>query len=92
MATACPVELKLKVEEFNGDRTKSNRWLRNITAYLGINSTIYNDNEKKVATALSYMTEGAAATWSEDFMDHAQTLDPASNTDVAHQTPYGYGT
>jgi len=92
MAVARPVELKLKVEEFDGNRTKSNRWLRNITAYLGVNCTMYDDDEKKVATALSYMTEGAASTWSEDYMDHAQTLDPASNADVAHQTPYGYGT
>jgi len=53
---------------------------------------MYNDDEKKVATALSYMTEGAAATWSEDYMDHAQTLNPDSHADIAHQTPYGYGT
>jgi len=89
---ARPVELKLKVEEFDGSHTKSNRWLRNITAYLTINRTMYDNDEKKVATALSYMTEGAAAIWFEDFMDHAQTLDPTSNADVALQTPYGYGT
>jgi len=69
MAAARPVELKLKVKEFDGDRTKSNRWLQNITAYLGVNDTMYTDDEKKVVTALSYMTQGAAATWSEDFMD-----------------------
>ena len=92
MAAARPVELKLKVEEFDGDRTKSNRWLRNITAYLAVNDTMYTNNEKKVVTALSYMTQGAAATWSEDYMDHAQSLDPNSNVDVALQTVYGYGT
>jgi len=53
---------------------------------------MYDDDEKKVATVLSYMTEGAASMWSEDYMDHAQTLDPASHADTAHQTPYGYGT
>jgi len=92
MAAARPIELKLKVEEFDGDRTKSNRWLRNITAYLAVNDTIYTNDEKKVVTALSYMTQGAAATWSEDYMDHAQTLNPGSNADVALQTAYGYGT
>jgi len=93
MAAARPVELKLKVEEFDGDRTKSNRWLRNITAYLGVNDTMYTNDEKKVVTALSYMTQGAAATWSEDkFMDHAQTLNPDSDANVALQTVYGYGT
>ena len=92
MAAVCPVELKLKVEEFDGDRTKSNRWLHNITAYLAVNNNMYDDNEKKVITALSYMTGGAAATWSEDYMDHAQTLDPTTHADTAHQTAYGYGT
>ena len=92
MAAARPAELKLKVEEFDGDRTKSNRWLRNITAYLAVNDTMYTNHEKKIVTALSYMTQGAAATWSEDFMDHAQTLDPDSNADAALQTAYGYGT
>jgi len=84
MAAARPIELKLRVEEFDGDHTKSNRWLRNITAYLGVNHTMYNNDEKKVTMALSYMTEGAAAIWSEDFMDHAQTLDPTSNADATH--------
>ena len=52
---------------------------------------MYTNDEKKIVTALSYMTQGAAATWSEDFMDHAQTLNPDSNADVALQTAFGYG-
>jgi len=92
MAAARPVELKLKVEEFDGDHTKSNRWLRNITAYLAVNDTMYSDNKKKVVTALSYMTQGATATWSEDFMDHAQSLNPATGANDANQTAFGYGT
>ena len=57
-----------------------------------VNRTMYDNNEKKVVTALSYMTEGAASPWSKDFMDHTQTLDPTTNANIALQTSYGYGT
>jgi len=45
--------------------------LKNATAYLTVNPTMYDTDEKKIALALSFMSEGAAVTWSEDFMDHA---------------------
>jgi len=89
---ARPTEIKLHLDEFDGTCTKSNHWLKNVTAYLTVNPLIFSDDEKKIALALSFMTQGAAATWSEDFMDHAYSLNPASNADIALQTPYGYGT
>jgi len=32
-----------------------------------VNATVYNTNEKKVVTALAYMTEGMASSWSDTF-------------------------
>jgi hypothetical protein len=85
-------ELKLKVTEFDGSRKNSNRWLRSITSYLDINDTKYNSDKKKVIFALSFMTQGAASTWSEDYLKHAQSIDPTMRVARAGGTPFGYGT
>jgi hypothetical protein len=72
--TTAPEELKLKVTEFDGTRSTSNRWLHSITAYLDINDRKYDSDKKKVIFATSFMTKGAAAKWSEDFLEHSQTI------------------
>jgi hypothetical protein len=41
--------------------------LHSIKAYLTINATVYNTNEKKVITTLAYMMEGMASSWSDTF-------------------------
>ena len=90
--TACPTEIKLKIYEFNGTHTQSNRWLKNIIAYLTVNTAIYNNDKKKIVVALSYMSKGAAEKWSKDFLDHTQSINPTSHADVNQRTLYGYGT
>ncbi|KAG1873553.1 hypothetical protein DFJ58DRAFT_721837 [Suillus subalutaceus] len=44
-----------------------------------VNDEIYNDDKKKIAFALSFMKEGTAAAWMEDFLDHAQMISPVTH-------------
>jgi hypothetical protein len=52
---------------FDGSIKKASRWLHSIKAYFAVNATIYNTDEKRVITALAYMTEGTASSWSDMF-------------------------
>jgi hypothetical protein len=52
---------------FDGSSKKALQWLYSVKAYFTVNTTIYNTNEKKVITALAYMTEGTAGLWSSMF-------------------------
>jgi hypothetical protein len=52
---------------FNGSIKKASQWLHSVKAYFAVNTTVYNTDEKKVITALTYMTEGMAAAWSDTF-------------------------
>ena len=36
-----------------------------VQLYLLINHALYDDNDRKIAFALSYMKKGSAATWAE---------------------------
>jgi hypothetical protein len=51
----------------NGSIKKALRWLHSVKAYFTVNATVYNTNEKKVVTALAYMMEGTATSWSDTF-------------------------
>jgi hypothetical protein len=46
---------------------KASRWLHSIKAYFAVNAVVYSTDEKKVVTALAYMTEGTAVSWSDTF-------------------------
>jgi len=52
---------------FDSNIKKALQWLYSVKAYFAVNATIYNTNEKKVVTALAYMTEGTAGSWSSTF-------------------------
>jgi hypothetical protein len=52
---------------FDGSIKKASRWLHSVKAYFTVNATVYNTDEKKVVTALTYMTEGTASSWSDTF-------------------------
>ena len=45
-----------------------------VKLYLLINDALYNDNEKKIAFALSFMKEGLAVIWASTFTKKALTL------------------
>jgi hypothetical protein len=52
---------------FNGNIRKASCWLHSVKAYFTINAAVYSTNEKKVVTALAYMMEGTASSWSNTF-------------------------
>jgi hypothetical protein len=52
---------------FDGSIKKASQWLHSIKAYFAVNATVYNTDKKKVITALAYMTEGTALSWSDTF-------------------------
>jgi hypothetical protein len=52
---------------FDGNIRNALHWLHSVKAYFTVNATVYSTNEKKVVTALTYMTEGTAASWSDTF-------------------------
>ena len=59
-----PQELKLgQPPTFNGTPEKARGWFNNTQLYLLVNKEIYNDNDRKIAFALSFMREGSAALW-----------------------------
>ena len=55
--------------DFDGDRTKTNRFLRSCELYLKMNTVIYDTNEKKVAFVMSFMNSGGAAAWRDQWFN-----------------------
>ena len=63
-ATQKTQELKLgQPPAFDGTPEKARGWFNNIQLYLLVNKEIYNDDDRKIAYALSFMREGSAALW-----------------------------
>jgi hypothetical protein len=52
---------------FDGNIRRASHWLHSVKAYFTINAAVYSTDEKKVVTALAYMTEGMASSWSDTF-------------------------
>ena len=59
-------------DEYDGQAETSQAWMDSVRLYLLINHTLYYDNDRKIAFALSYMKKGCAATWAE--VRHQQGL------------------
>ena len=74
-----PQELKLgQPPTFDGDPSKARGWFNNAQWYLLVNKDIYNDNDRKIAFALSFMREGAAALWALTETEAAFKRNPPS--------------
>ena len=59
-----PQELKLgQPPSFDGTLEKARGWFNNTQLYLLVNKEMYNDDDRKIAFALSFMREGSAALW-----------------------------
>ena len=52
-------------DEYNGKAETAQAWLDSIRLYLLINHTLYYNDDRKIAFALSYMKKGSAAIWAE---------------------------
>ena len=71
-------EVKLNPPKpFSGKRTELKRFLQDTQVYLTINQGIYDNDDKKIAFVLSFMNEGDAGAWKEEFisrmLDDAET-------------------
>ena len=74
-----PRELKIdSPAKFNGDSTKANIWLNSVRTYLHINRDIYDDGEKQVVFALSFMKEGPADVWADTYRNKCLAHSPVN--------------
>ena len=64
---------------FSGKRGELKKFLMTCKMHLQANRAIYDNDEKKVVFVLSFMTEGDAATWREQWLDELDTKAKAAN-------------
>ena len=64
---------------FSGKRGDLKKFIMTCKMHLQVNCAIYNNEEKKVVFVLSFMTEGDAATWREQWLDDLDAKARASN-------------
>lgn len=65
-----PVKVKLnEPKPFTGKREELGKFLRDIDLQIAVNDHIYTNDIKKIAYVLSYMTEGDAESWKEEFLE-----------------------
>ena len=70
-STTKNAELQLgKPKAFNSSYETAISWMHSIQFYLVVNETSYNTDTKKIAFALSYMTEGSTLTWADTFQEN----------------------
>ena len=76
-------EVKLNLPKvFSGKRTELNKFLQDVLVYLTVNKEVYNNDEKKIMYLLSFMTEGDAALWKEEFLAWKIKEAEKNNTDL----------
>ena len=63
MSSSKPTELHIgALEAFDGSYNKSTQWLNAVRFYLLVDEKVYDNDNKKIAFILSYMTKGSALT------------------------------
>jgi Retrotransposon gag protein len=72
---------------FTGKRSDFVLFMQDVYVYLKVNGLIYNDDEKKISFILSYLTDGDAAVWKQQFIqtkieesEEAKTNEPSWGT------------
>ena len=71
MAEAMPTIKKTELNPpkiFTGKRTDLQRFLQDTFVFLTINKDHYNTDDKKIAFIMSFMTDGDAALWKQEFI------------------------
>jgi Ty3 transposon capsid-like protein len=53
---------------FTGKRSDFILFMQDVYVYLKVNQLTYNDDEKKISFILSYLAEGDAAVWKQQFI------------------------
>jgi Domain of unknown function (DUF4939) len=73
-------ELNLNEPEvFDGNRNNFKDFLQTVEVYMDVNHETYNNDLRKIAFVLSFMTTGAAATWKAQFIDEAYNRPAPAN-------------
>jgi hypothetical protein len=76
-----PKELNLnKPEAFNGNQDGFKEFLQNVEVYMDVNHETYNNDLRKIAFVLSFMTTGSAATWKAQFIEEAYAKPTPANS------------
>ena len=70
--TAKPIKLHISIPElYDGSFKTSKQWLNVVQLYLLVNAEVYNNDNKRIAFILLYMTKGSALTWVATFHENA---------------------
>src|SRR5271163_4828931 len=56
---------------FSGKQTEFKQFIQDCLVYTTINKSVYDHDDKKIAFVLSFMNEGDAAAWKEEYIDVA---------------------
>ena len=57
------------LKPFTRKQKELGKFLRDVALHIAINDHIFTNDIKKIAFILSYMTEGDAASWKEEFLE-----------------------
>lgn len=72
-----PRTIKLNLPKpFSGKREELKKFLQQVNLYLDVNAKVYDDDMKKIAFVLSFLDEGDASSWKEQFIEEATSKSP----------------
>jgi hypothetical protein len=72
MSSSKPTKLCIGAPEaFDGSYEKAVSWITTVQFYLHVNSAVYNNDDKRIAFALSYISKGSALTWATTYRQTA---------------------
>ena len=64
-----PKEIRINLpKEFSGLQSEAGPFLQDVTLYLTLNQEVYNDDNKKIVFALSFMNSSSTQAWKESFI------------------------
>ena len=70
-STEKPTLIRLKdPKPFTGKREELGKFLQDTGLYLAVNDRIYDNDIKKISFVLSFIDEGDAASWKEEFLEN----------------------
>ena len=71
---------------FTGKRTDLQRFLQDTFVFLTNNKEHYNNDDKKIAFVMSFMTEGDAALWKQEFISRVIRESVTANREITFGT------
>lgn len=88
--TSRPSELRIaQPAAFNGDRRKARTFLNDAQAYLDTNFEVYNNDLKKIMFVLSFMKDGTAGAWKDNFIGEKNEQRKTNKLTAGNALSYG---